>query len=271
MPRALMSLLVVLTVVTGRSGIAEDKTAQVKSDDDHHYLHKVEKPHAAQWGYKGDLGPKHWGDLSPNYVLAKSGHQQSPINISTSESKMMDDIDFLYRPSRIKIVYNGHTVEDVQDEKSSIVVDGEEFHLKQFHFHSPSEHTLNGKHTPMEMHLVHASDSGRIAVVAVMIKEGKKENKAFSSVWRHLPSEENKTREYRDLVDTVRMLPKKRPYYRYTGSFTTPPCTEEVLWLVLAKPSKLSGRQISEFRGIIDGNNRPTQPLNGRIVLRQVK
>jgi carbonic anhydrase len=234
-----------------------------------HYLHKKEKAHAATWGYSGRTGPAHWGDLSAAYSLAKTGRHQSPIDISKTTGKKLKNIEFRYKPSRIKIVYNGHTVEDLQDQKSSIIVDGTTFHLKQFHFHSPSEHTINGKHTPMEMHLVHASDAGRIAVVAVMIGESKKDNKAYSSVWNHLPHEENKTKDYKQLVDTDRMLPKKRSYFRYDGSFTTPPCTENVIWLVLEKRVKISGRQIVAFQEIIKGNNRPTQPLNGRVVLKQ--
>lgn len=251
--------------------IAATSAADRATEEQHHYLYRIEKPHVAVWGYKGDSGPDRWGDLSQKYILARTGRRQSPIDIAETTRKELPDIEFRYQPSRIQIVYNGHTVEDVQDEKSVIVVDGQDFHLKQFHFHSPSEHTINGRHYPMEMHLVHASESGRIAVVGVMIDEGNKENAAFAPVWRHLPTEENKVREYRELVDTDAMLPKKRTYFRYDGSFTTPPCTEDVIWLVMTKSVRLSGKQIAAFQEVIRGNNRPVQPLNGRVVTRQVR
>ena len=262
---------VLLIALSTTTNAAQPKSKTEKPDDAHHYLHKTEKPHAAEWGYKGAIGPTHWASLSSAYSLAAKGRRQSPIDISMPVSKSLPSIKFDYRPTNIKIVYNGHTIEDIEDQKSSIAIDGKEYHLKQFHFHSPSEHTINDKHTAMEMHLVHATDSGQIAVVAVMIEQGKKDNKAYRPVWSHLPSELNKTKDYNESVDAAKMLPKKKSYYRYSGSFTTPPCTEDVVWLVLSNTVKLSNRQITEFQKVVNNNNRPVQPLNGRIVNLQSK
>lgn len=229
----------------------------------HHYFHKEETRHAAEWGYQGETGPEHWGDLSPEYVLAKTGEHQSPIDISQATPESLSQIQFDYGPSQIDLVYNGHTVEEMEDHESSITVDGKRFILQQFHFHSPSEHTVAGKHFDMEMHLVHKSDEGEIAVVGVLIEEGA-DNAAFDQVWNYLPSAENRERKESVTVDAATLLPSDKNYFRYTGSFTTPPCTEDVLWMILKSPVELSPRQIATFRAIIDGNNRPVQPLNDR-------
>lgn len=231
----------------------------------HHYFHKEEKPHAAEWGYEGKTGPEYWGDLSSEYLLAKTGQHQSPIDISQATPEALSQIQFDYGPSQIDLVYNGHTVEEVENHESSITVDGKQFVLQQFHFHSPSEHTVNGKHSAMEMHLVHKSDDGEIAVVGVLIEEGA-DNAAFDVVWNYLPSAENRERKESVTVDAATLLPSDKNYFRYTGSFTTPPCTEDVLWMVLKSPVELSAEQIKSFRAIIKGNNRPVRPLNDREV-----
>jgi carbonic anhydrase len=229
----------------------------------HHYFHKDEQPHKADWGYTGEGSPEHWGDLSSEYVLAKTGKQQSPIDISGAVATDLPALEFAYHPSKIDLVYNGHTVEEVEDKKSSVKVHDEQFVLQQFHFHSPSEHTVDGKHSAIEMHLVHQSEGGKIAVVAVLIEEGE-DNPAFDAVWDFLPNAANRERKSSTTIDAAALLPNSHQYYSYSGSFTTPPCTEDVSWMVLTTPVELSKDQIEKFRAVINGNNRPVQPLNGR-------
>lgn len=229
----------------------------------HHYLHKVEHPHLADWSYEGDAGPEHWSSLDDHYVLAKTGKRQSPINITGALAFDLPAIAFDYHSSQINLIYNGHTVEEVEDKHSAIDVDGRHFVLQQFHFHAPSEHTVDGEHFAMEMHLVHQSADGAIVVVGVLIKEGQ-DNPAFDAVWDYLPSASNRERIEKASVDAATMLPADRAYYRYSGSYTTPPCTEGVLWMVMTSPVELSAEQIAKFRAVISGNNRPIQPLNGR-------
>ena len=233
------------------------------TDPEHHYFHKTERPHAAEWGYKGDIGPKHWGDLSSVYILAKQGKQQSPIDISKSIEHELPNIIFNYRPAKINLVYNGHTIEEEEETGSHIQIKEEIFELKQFHFHAPSEHTINGKHADMEMHLVHKANNGTVVVVAVMINRGD-ENRSFTSIWENLPTSENADVQVTRTVDATDLLPSGHTYYQYRGSFTTPPCAEGVIWYVLTAPIELSHRQIDEFKSIINNNNRPIQPLNER-------
>jgi carbonic anhydrase len=129
-------------------------------------------------------------------------------------------------------------------------------------------HTVDGKHFPMEMHLVHKADDGTLGVVAVFIQAGNEHNKALDPVWNMLPDKDTPSRESNKKIDAMNLLPTNRGYYSYDGSLTTPPCTEQVKWAVLMTPVSLSEAQIRRFREVIHGNNRPVQPLNGRKVLR---
>ena len=253
--------------LTRKSDMGEGAVA---SGSEHHYFHKTEKPHAAEWTYTGDTGPSHWGDLSPKYVLAKEGKQQSPINLVNPDEAVLPPLEISYRPARINLIYNGHTVEELEEAGSSLTVGGNSFALKQFHFHAPSEHTIDGKHAAMEMHLVHLDDAGRIAVVGVMIQEGA-ENPAFDPVWDYLPTELNKKVEYGATIDAADLLPGDKRYFHYVGSLTTPPCSQGVNWYVLLNPVEMSREQIDKFTAIINHNNRPVQPLNDRVVTRSAK
>ena len=235
------------------------------ASSEHHYFHKTEQPHKAEWGYSGDTGPNHWGDLSPDYVLAKTGKKQSPIDLTGSTAGDSMSLRFDYHASQIDLVYNGHTIEEIENQKSLLLFGEQEFVLEQFHFHSPSEHTVDGKHFAMEMHLVHKSSDDTVAVVAVFIEEGE-DNAAFDAVWDYLPTEANRERTQSTTVDAGALLPQSRQHFVYTGSFTTPPCTEDVQWIVMKNAVALSKEQIARFRAIIDHNNRPVQPLNGRTI-----
>ena len=233
------------------------------ASSEHHYFHKTEQPHEAEWSYSGDTGPDHWGDLSPDYVLAKTGKQQSPIDLTGASVGDSMPLQFDYHASQIDLVYNGHTIEEIENRKSLLHIGEKEFVLEQFHFHSPSEHTVAGKHFAMEMHLVHKANDGKVAVVAVFIEEGEG-NTAFDAVWDYLPTDANRERKQSTTVDAGALLPESRQHFSYTGSFTTPPCTEGVQWAVMKEPVALSSEQIASFRAVIDHNNRPVQPLNDR-------
>jgi len=164
------------------------------------------------------------------------------------------------------VVNNGHTIQVNYNEGSSIKVDGMTFELKQFHFHGPSEHTINGQYFELEMHLVHQSADGSLAVVGVLIREGA-ENPAFAPFSDHLPTKSGEEYSSQDTINADDLLPASRLSYRYSGSLTTPPCSEGVKWLVLTTPIEMSGTQIASFKDIIQNNNRPVQPHNGRDIM----
>ena len=232
----------------------------------------VAAPSTPHWDY-GDQGPAEWGALCPEFSACDTGRSQSPIDITAAASAPLPEFVTAYQPAKLCIVHhehqadavnNGHTVQVNLPDGSALTVDGQTFALLQYHFHSPSEHTLEGQHFPMEMHLVHRSPEGRLAVIGVFLTEGPR-NQAFEPIWANLPLEKGVEVHLAHIeVDVDELLPKDRTTYRYDGSLTTPPCSEGVKWLVLASPVALSAQQIAAFRAVVQGNNRPTQPLNGR-------
>jgi carbonic anhydrase len=146
-------------------------------------------------------------------------------------------------------------------------VDGIQFNLKQFHFHSPSENHISGKSYPLEAHLVHADKDGNLAVVAVVFNEGKA-NATVAAAWSRMSKAEGKS-ELPTKVSAAGLLPKSHDYYRYNGSLTTPPCTEGVRWIVMKKPMTVSQEQLNAFQTTVGfANNRPIQPANARPVLK---
>jgi carbonic anhydrase len=152
---------------------------------------------------------------------------------------------------------------------SALTHEGKTFELKQFHFHSPSEHTLNGRSFPMEMHLVHSDESGNLAVVAVLMSEASTDNPVLATLWAQMPGRPGDRNSLAAKVNAGALLPKGKSYYRYSGSLTTPPCSEGVRWYVLKEPIAVSKAQVEAFRTAVGtANNRPTQPVNARAVLR---
>ncbi len=224
----------------------------------------AEGPH---WSYSGDTGPEHWGELNPDYAACGQGKQQSPVNIGQVPPSKLPVVQFNYQPSALAVINNGHTIQVNYAPGSSIVVDGKTYDLVQFHFHHLSETTLDGKHAPLEGHLVHQSKDGNLAVVAVLFEEGRA-NPAIKTIWSNLPKEEgNEDKPGGVQVKASQLLPGKHNYYTFPGSLTTPPCSEGVTWIVLADKMTASKEQIAAFAALYPDNYRPVQPLNGRAVM----
>lgn len=219
------------------------------------------------WDYGEALGPSHWGDLKPEFAQCKTGHRQSPIDIRSPKKADLPPIRFEYKPSALHIIDNGHTIMINYEAGSSISVGGKKYELKQFHFHRPSEEKIRGKSFDMTVHLVHADREGKLAVVAVLLQQGE-DNPLVRELWNDLPNERGKE-EVLDKVqiDVSRILPSDRSYYTFSGSLTTPPCTENVTWFVLKRPVSVSGAEIEQFSRLYRNDARPTQPLYDRDVL----
>lgn len=236
------------------------------------------KTKTADWGYTSDVGPLHWGELSAEFATCQVGQHQSPIDIGEDSKLNMkkvsrvdfDPLQFNYQNSPLKIINNGHTIEIEYEKGSSLRIGNELYELKQFHFHSPSEHTIDGRSYPMVAHLVHKSQSGKIAVVGVFMKMGK-QNDFLQSLWDNLPTDRReKTIESNDFNATG-LLPSDLSYYHYLGSLTTPPCSEGVNWFVLENPIEISPEQIAKFISFYSWNSRPTQPLNQRVIEEKIE
>lgn len=231
-----------------------------------HEQAKEPGPHLTHWTYSGATGPAHWGSLSPEYALCSTGRSQSPIDIAAAAPRDLPNITFNYQPSPMSIINNGHTVQVNYAPGSFIILDGERFDLAQFHFHAPSEHTIKGRHADAEMHLVHKSASGGLAVVGVMLRVGSA-NTMFESIEENIPDDGHKVEKPEISLNAAALLPSDQRTYRYAGSLTTPPGTEGVKWNLMLEPVTISSSQLEAFRLRYDGNNRPIQQLNGREVL----
>jgi len=219
-----------------------------------------------EWSYAGEHGPAHWGDIKSDYAVCKTGGNQSPIDITSSAGADLPQIQFAYQPAQLKIINNGHTIQVNYAEGSSISIGAKTYQLVQFHFHHPSEEKIKGKGFDMVAHLVHKSAEGNLAVVAVLIKKGQA-NKFMDTLWAHLPKVEGKEEAPANVrIDITNLLPAQRGYYTYTGSLTTPPCSEGVTWFVLKTPVEMSNAQIQKFAHIYKNNARPIQPLNNRVI-----
>jgi len=226
-----------------------------------------------EWGYAGDVSPEKWGDLKPEFFMCKEGKNQSPIDIATRgvlQAQGLEPIAFHYDTHAKTAVNNGHAIKVDVGEGSYIEVDGKRFNLKQFHFHSPSENTIDGEHFPLEAHFVHQSDDGELAVVAVMYRKGN-ENVILKKICSTIFTDPHKVHPCKLKADDINaLLPQNRHYYRFSGSLTTPPCSEGVRWFVMQDAKEVSPAQIDKFVNVMmkGRNNRPVQPLNARKVLK---
>ena len=233
--------------------------------------HGEPKGASPHWGYEGVEGPGHWAMIEPSYMTCETGRQQSPINIvMPRHGENQEDLTFHYQSTPLTVWNNGHTIQVNYQGGSVLRLNGKPYKLRQFHFHDPSEHHIDGKTYPMEMHLVHQDARGHLLVVGVLLTFGQ-ENQVLSRVgdWveRHtgqrLPPKggEVSTDLTFNLTD---LLPSNTHHFSYHGSLTTPPCSEGVQWIVLKTPIEISKVQAERFITTIGANARPVQPLRGR-------
>lgn len=236
-----------------------------KHDEDKSKLDAAHAVEHAHWGYEGAGAPENWHRLDPKNKACATGERQSPIDIRDGIRVDLEAIKFDYRPSLFRIVDNGHSIQ-VSVSGGSLTLTGKTYELLQFHFHKPSEEKVAGKRYDMVAHLVHKSDEGQLAVVAVLMERGQ-ENPVIQTLWNNLPLEKNLTVSPPVAnVDLSSFLPTNRNYFTYMGSLTTPPCSENVLWLVLKQPVQVSPEQIEIFGRLYRNNVRPIQPSSGRLI-----
>ncbi|KAJ8899555.1 hypothetical protein K2173_018529 [Erythroxylum novogranatense] len=235
---------------------------------------------SARFSYSGSTGPDKWGSLSSDYKTCDSGKAQSPIDIKKDDVKESDKYEPLnreYKSAKATLINNHFGLSVRYDgDCGGMTVGGKNYTLKQFHWHYPSEHLIDGKQYDAELHVVHMAEDGSISVVAILFEYG--DSDPFVSKLRKgvEKMEEEKCKEdeesHIDLGNMSTKLLKKKSdkYYRYVGSLTTPPCAENVTWTVLAKVRKISEEQVKSLRAPLDedcqNNSRPVQPLNGRTV-----
>lgn len=232
-----------------------------------------EQSHEVHWGYEGHEGPEHWADLSEDFAACRDGTQQSPIDLTAAvpvenaglerrlgEMVLVAD----QRATVMDIIDNGHTIQATNNAPMSIDLDGTIYELVQYHFHAPSEHTINGDYFPLEIHFVHKSAEGELAVLGLLVDEGE-HALMIDPVIAALPDGPGDDRHLEDVqhdMSELRELPKS--YYRYHGSLTTPPCSEGVEWVVFSETRNISADQLAALESHLPNNNRPVQPLGER-------
>ncbi len=225
------------------------------------------KGHKAHWGYgeDGAVAPAQWGDMKGNAVC-KTGREQSPINITEATKSLVPlNLQKSYQAENFTVKNNGHTVvfNATSPAKNKINVYGEVFQLLQFHYHAPSEHTIMNHHYPLEIHFVHKSKDGQLAVVGVLYKAGA-DNAQLAKVADKLVKKGQSATLANFNVNSI--MPQDNKTLSYNGSLTTPPCSEKVQWLLQKTPVTASKGELTKFINTYKGNNRPVQPINGRTV-----
>ena len=222
---------------------------------------------AVKWSNKkGEGGPENWAKLEMENNVC-GGKVQSPIDIVTKDAKSNDKlsaIKFSYSDTGVDIVNNGPTIQFNVSGDNKVTIGEKEYKLLQFHYHAASEHTINGKQSPLEVHFVHKNTDTDYAVLGVMFEEGA-ENALFTKYMKDFPAEKGE-RKGEGKIDLARLFPKETGYYNYNGSLTTPPCSEVVNWYVMKNPVSASKDQLESFAKMLDGNFRPVMPIEGREV-----
>jgi carbonic anhydrase len=219
---------------------------------------------APHWSYHGAEGPERWGSLSSDFEACAKGTRQAPIDVVHPTMATDAPLVARYRPSRAVVVNNGHSLQADTRAGGDITYDDTTYPLVQMHFHSPSETTFNGVHFPVELHFVNTDRAGKSVVIATMVRPG-----AANPAWQPYIDALGLAKGASKSVDLdwSKLLPTDRRSIQFDGSLTTPPCTEGVRWVVLTTPITMSPSQISAFAHAYSGNNRPTQPRNGRSIV----
>ncbi len=216
------------------------------------------------WTYDGGEGPEHWATMSKDFA-ACSGRQQSPIDLKGAREGDNEDISLAWTPFAPVVLNNGHTIQVQAAEGNKTKFGDKTYAFKQMHFHHRSEHSIEGKLSPMEAHFVHEGPDGKLLVLGVLIGEGA-ENPEIAKLWKVAPQKEGKATAD-SAVDFAKLIPAQSDFYRYSGSLTTPPCSEIVEWVVFREPITASKEQIETFARLYPVNNRPLQSLNGRAIV----
>lgn len=263
----------ILNVIDDRASkfIARNTLAKkaAKAEDAHHH-----------WSYENQV---HW----PNDCVKPTSKSQSPINIDTFGKLSNSDRPALdYYESVLPLgvfnasIHNGGHNFQVSGDFGTFKSLSQETHKAegdfkaiQFHFHSPSEHTVDGKHADAEMHIVMKNEqNGKLVVFGVLFDKGEHNEFLDAIQFDSAPAFGE---------DPVSLGPGvgvsvfeafedifQNNHYQYQGSLTTPPCSEIVHWYVFMERSVITAEQIEHFKTIFPSpaNNRNTQPLNGRAV-----
>jgi len=221
----------------------------------------------ANWSYEGHTGPLVWGKLDRAYEACAKGHEQSPLDIRNAHlDKNLLPLEFHYVAGPVTLENTGRGIVVHVDPGSFMVADGlHRYNLVEIDFHHPSEHAVKGKLSDMEVDLVHRSDGGKMAIIAVRLNEDRgSPNALLATLWDHLPKKPGTSAKVTDMVSAGGFLPGDRGYWTYIGSEVTPPCSEGVRWFVFQEDLSISREQLRFFTSFFRMNTRPLQDPHGR-------
>ncbi|CAN8279016.1 unnamed protein product [Cochlearia groenlandica] len=232
------------------------------------------------FGYFGKNGPKQWGHLNPHFTKCSAGKIQSPIDIQrrqTFYNRGLESLQRDYYTANATLVNHVCNVAMIFGEEAGyVVVDNKNYTLVQMHWHTPSEHHLHGVKYAAELHMVHQAKDGSFVVVASLFKIGSEEPFLAQMKEKLVKLKEERSKGNRTAqvevgeINTKHIERKTRKYFRYVGSLTTPPCSENVSWTILGKVRSMSKEQVELLESPLNisykHNSRPCQPLNGRRV-----
>ncbi len=212
-----------------------------------------------KWSYAGENAPYHWGEVDESFKQCETGSQQSPINLVKAKAQnFKQKVAFNYQDMQGVVVNTGHALEIDFDKSAYLVLDGKKFFLRQMHFHAKSEHALNGLFFPAELHIVHESEDRHLAVVGIFIEVDDEKFDRFG-FFQSLPEAGQKRAS--SSIQFSKIMNNLGGHFYYKGSLTTPPCTEDVHWLVFDHHLKLSSLQLERLAALYSNNYRPLQPL----------
>ncbi|MDT0111911.1 carbonic anhydrase family protein [Listeria booriae] len=226
------------------------------------------------WSYSGKTGPSNWGDIKPAYAISKTGKAQSPVKIDTTKTKKdakVTNITYKYQPTSFKLIRKDQMIQTTaQPAKgrpdSTINVGGKDYTLKTINIHTPAEHQIDNKKMDAELQLVHTSKDNKTVIISVLVKSGA-ENKAIGDLTSVVAnSTNNKEQTLKTTISTLGLIPTNDKHFTYQGSLTTPATTEGVTWFVYETPITMSTKQLDQLKSKLADNNRPTQPLNERVI-----
>ena len=229
-------------------------------------------PATAQHGeftYNGDTGPGFWSTLEEDFsacAASPTGHQ-SPIDIdAVIEDAFLGPLNLLVNQMSYTVVNNGHTIMATPKFGGALFLNGDFYTLQQFHFHTLSEHIIQGNRGVMELHAVFTDVNGNNAVVGMLYKIGKPNLFLQQLISAGLPQLTTSSAVTINSLGLEEAFTNTSSYYTYAGSLTTPPCTENVTWIVLKQWAELSPEQFEAFRTILGNDFRPIQARNRRVV-----
>ena len=243
---------------------------------------------ATAWNHdpSSAIGPANWGTIDPAFEKCRTGTSQSPVDISGTVRRGGPALRFRYSDNELVVENTGHVIEVPipADDGNTLRIGSAVYHLEQYHFHAPSEHTLDGKRYALEVHLVHENAAGHLAVVGVLMNIGDHPNELVDDVFENAPDVAGEETDAGVESNAKELLPGFSSdhdrgtfvitrYHTYSGSLTTPPCSEGVRWIVAQDPVNVSNVSVGEMHRLVSlfpgysgytSNNRPVQPLNER-------